>query len=62
MRQYSFPQIHKEEINRQIEELLEEGIVKPSQSSYNTSIWIVLKGRFKRKQTLEDGSGLPGFE
>lgn len=42
-RQYRFPQIHKEEINRQIEELLEGGIVKPSQSPYNTPIWIVPK-------------------
>jgi len=42
-RQYRFPQIHKEEINKQVEELLEGGIVKPSQSSYNTPIWIVPK-------------------
>jgi len=33
-RQYRFPQIHKEEINKQVEELLEGGIVKPSQSLY----------------------------
>jgi len=39
IRQYRFPQIHKEEINKQIEELLEGGIVKLSQSPYNTSIW-----------------------
>jgi len=38
-----FSQIHKEKINRQVEELLERGIVKPSQSPYNTPIWIVLK-------------------
>jgi len=37
-RQYRFPQIHKEEINRQIEELLKRGIIKPSQSPYNTLI------------------------
>jgi len=42
-RQYRFPQIHKEEINKQVEELLEGGIVKPSQSPYNTPIWIVPK-------------------
>jgi len=30
-------------INRQIEELLEGGIVKPSQSPYNTPIWIIPK-------------------
>ena len=42
-RQYRFPQLHKEEINKQVEELLEGGIVKPSQSPYNTPIWIVPK-------------------
>jgi len=42
-RQYGFPQIHKEEINKQVEELLEGGIVKPSQSPYNTPIWIIPK-------------------
>ncbi|XP_039312739.1 uncharacterized protein LOC120359411 [Solenopsis invicta] len=40
-RQYRFPQIHKEEINKQVEELLEGGVVKLSQSPYNTPIWIV---------------------
>jgi len=38
-RQYRFPQVHKDEINRQVEELLEGGIVKPFQSPY----WIVPK-------------------
>jgi len=42
-RQYRFPQIYKEEINKQVEELLEGSIVKPSQSPYNTPIWIVPK-------------------
>ena len=42
-RQYRFPQLHKEEINKQVEELLAGGIVKPSQSPYNTPIWIVPK-------------------
>ena len=42
-RQYRFPQLHKEEINKQVEELLENGIVKHSQSPYNTPVWIVPK-------------------
>ena len=42
-RQYRFPQVHKEEINRQVEELLAGGIVKYSQSPYNTPVWIVPK-------------------
>jgi len=37
-RQYRFPQLHKEEINKQVEELLEGDIVKPFQSPYNTPI------------------------
>jgi len=51
-RQYRFPQIHKEEINRQIE-LLEGSIIKPSQSP----IWIVPKKEDskgnKRKMVLQ---------
>ena len=35
-RQYRFPQLHKEETNKQVEKLLEGGIVKLSQSPYNT--------------------------
>jgi len=31
IRQYRFPQIYKKEINKQVEELLEGNIVKPSQ-------------------------------
>lgn len=42
-RQYRFPQLHKEEINKQVEELLTGGIVRRSQSPYNTPIWIVPK-------------------
>jgi Reverse transcriptase (RNA-dependent DNA polymerase). len=42
-RQYRFPPIHKEEINRQVNELLEGGIITDSQSPYNTPIWIVPK-------------------
>jgi len=42
-RQYRFPQVDKEEINKQVEDLLQGGIVKHSQSPYNTPIWIVPK-------------------
>jgi len=43
MRQYRFPVIHKDEINRQMNELLEQEIVKLSKSPYNTPVWIVPK-------------------
>lgn len=42
-RQYKFPPIHKEEINRQVNELLEKEIIEPSKSPYNSPVWIVPK-------------------
>lgn len=43
VRQYRFPPIHKEEINRQIGELLDNEVIKPSISPYNSLLWIVPK-------------------
>jgi len=42
-RQYRFPVIHKDKINTQVNELLEQEIVKPSKSPYNTPVWIIPK-------------------
>ncbi|CAK9812938.1 Retrovirus-related Pol polyprotein from transposon 17.6 [Anthophora plagiata] len=42
-RQYRFPPIHKDEIKRQVTELLDNGIIKPSESPYNTPVWVVPK-------------------
>ena len=42
-RQYKFPHALKDEINRQVEELLGAGIIKHSNSPYNTPLWIVPK-------------------
>lgn len=42
-KQYRFPPIHKEEINKQIEALLQNGTVTPSNSPYNSPLWIVPK-------------------
>ena len=42
-KQYRFPPIHKEEISRQVNELIDNKIIKPSQSPYNTPVWIVPK-------------------
>ena len=42
-KQYRFPPIHKEEISRQVNELIDSKIIKPSQSPYNTPVWIVPK-------------------
>lgn len=43
VRQYRFPPVHKEEIDRQIGELLDSEVIKPSTSPYNSPLWIVPK-------------------
>ncbi|KAL6417766.1 hypothetical protein ACFW04_014363 [Cataglyphis niger] len=42
-KQYRFPPVHKEEIEKQIKELLENDVIKPSESPYNSPLWIVPK-------------------
>lgn len=42
-KQYRFPPIHREEIHKQVNQLLEKEIVKPSTSPYNSPVWIVPK-------------------
>jgi len=42
-KQYRFPPIHKEEINKQVTELLNDDIIEYSNSPYNSPIWIVPK-------------------
>jgi len=42
-KQYRFPPIHREEITHQVNQLLAKDIVKPSNSPYNSPIWIVPK-------------------
>ena len=42
-RQYRFPPVYKEEITRQVDKLLKNKIIKPSQSPYNTPVWIFPK-------------------
>lgn len=43
MKQYRYPQTLKEEINRQVKDLLEKGIIQPSKSPYSSPLWIVPK-------------------
>lgn len=40
---YRYPEVHKEEVNRQIQEMLKDGIIRESTSPYNSPIWIVPK-------------------
>ena len=38
LRQYRFPPVHNEEITRQVDELLQNKRIKPSQAPYNTPV------------------------
>ena len=40
---YPYPMALKSEIDKQIEELLRDGIIRPSRSAYNAPVWIVPK-------------------
>lgn len=40
---YRYPYIHKEEVKRQIEEMLNNNIIKPSSSPWSNPVWIVPK-------------------
>lgn len=40
---YRFPQIHEEEVNRQLKEMEEQNIIQKSNSKYNSPLWIVPK-------------------
>lgn len=42
-RQYRFPPVHQDEIKKQVQGLLENGIIKHSSSPYNSPLWIVPK-------------------
>lgn len=40
---YRYPYVHKEEIQRQIQDMLNTGIIVPSCSPYNSPVWVVPK-------------------
>ncbi|XP_039761835.1 uncharacterized protein LOC120634993 [Pararge aegeria] len=40
---YRFPEIHKQEVQSQINKMLDNGIIKPSTSPWSSPIWIVPK-------------------
>ena len=42
-KQYRFPLVHKEQIKKQIDSLLENKIIQPSASPYNSPVWVVPK-------------------
>ena len=43
MKSYRPSECHREEIKRQMEEMLTKGIIEPSDSPYNSPIWVVPK-------------------
>lgn len=40
---YRYPQIHKEEVDRQISKMLKQNIIEPSSSPWNSPVWVVPK-------------------
>lgn len=40
---YRYPKIHEQEIEKQMREMLEQGIIRHSNSPYNSPLWIVPK-------------------
>ena len=40
---YRYPEIHKSEVNRQISEMIKEGIIEPSESPWSSPLWVVPK-------------------
>lgn len=48
---YRYPEVHKEKVNKQIDKMLEDGIIQPSVSPWSAPIWVVPK--------KNDSSGKP---
>lgn len=42
-RTYRYPEVHRKEIQRQIEEMLDQKIIRPSHSPWSSPIWVVPK-------------------
>lgn len=40
---YRYPHCHKEEVSNQIQKMLREGIIRPSNSPWNSPVWVVPK-------------------
>lgn len=47
VKQYRYPSIYRKEIEKQIDKLLGNDIIKPSTSPYNAPLWIVPKKAIK---------------
>lgn len=40
---YRYPEIHKKEVDKQIDKMLKQGIIRPSVSPYSSPLWVVKK-------------------
>lgn len=40
---YRYPEVHKDEVNKQITKMLEQNIIEPSTSPWNSPVWVVPK-------------------
>lgn len=40
---YRYPYVHRQEVQDQISKMLQQGIIRPSQSAWNSPIWVVPK-------------------
>lgn len=40
---YRYPQVHKSEVNKQVNQMLKDGIIQPSNSPWSSPIWVVPK-------------------
>lgn len=40
---YRYPEVHKKEVRSQVDEMLKQGIIRPSNSPYSAPIWVVSK-------------------
>lgn len=40
---YRYPYVHRQEVQNQISKMLQQGIIHPSQSAWNSPIWVVPK-------------------
>lgn len=76
-KQYRYPPIHQEEIKKQIKEMFAKGIIRESDSPYNSPLWIVPKkqdasGKNKwrlvidyrklNEKTIQDAYPLPNID
>ncbi|KAK9687374.1 Integrase zinc binding domain [Popillia japonica] len=40
---YRYPQVHKDEVRKQVDKMLKQGIIKPSTSPWSSPLWVVPK-------------------